>query len=282
MLVVLATACSGPVDRGGPSAAPTTAEATTTTSPTTTTTAPLPADLEDLVAATTMTERARRLFAAARPAIEDPTTFAQSCGIVSRADPGDRPRTHTHGCFVAGRIHLLARTEARELLYVAAAHELLHAAYESLGSSERSRVDAEVEAARTGNERLEERLEAYGSIPTLANEMHSILGSEFDGLSAALEAHYAQFFTNRAAVVAARQRVVGTREDEIRRLKAQIEELGARITTLEAAQEERRAARDVSAYNAAVPVVNGLIIRYNALIDALNAHIDEFNALLGG
>jgi hypothetical protein len=279
LVLILAAACSTPaVDEA--TAPPT--EATTSTS-TTTTTVPVPADLADLIATTTMTERARRLFLAASPAIEDPATFARNCGVDSQPDRSG-PRTHTQGCYVAGRIHLLVpdRAEARDLLYVVAAHELLHAAYAALGPADRARVDAEVEAARAGNERLEERLKPYGSGPTLDNEIHSILGSEFDGLSPVLEAHYAQFFASRAAVVAARQRTLGSREDQIRRLKDQVDDLDGRIEALKGAQEQLRVAGDIRGYNANVPVINGLITQYNARVDALNAQIDEYNGLLGG
>jgi len=205
LVLTLTAACSTPPTDGVAPAPPTTAEPTTTTvAPTTTTTVPVPADVADLAATTTMTERARRVFLAASPAIEDPATFAVNCGVDNVPDAPGEPRTHTQGCYVRGRIHLLVpdRAEARGLLYVVAAHELLHAVYASLGASDRTRIDAELQAARAGNERLEERLKPYGSGPTLTNEIHSILGSEFDGLSPTLEAHYAQFFANRSSVVA--------------------------------------------------------------------------------
>jgi hypothetical protein len=285
MALGLGPACSGSGgDLGGPAGTPDLAELPTTSSTTTTTTAPLPADVQDLVVTTTMTERARRTFLAASPAIEDAATFAASCGIDNQTTPSDQPRTHTQGCYAAGRIHLLApdRAEARDLLYVVAAHELLHAVYAFLGPTERARIDAEVEAARAGNDRLEERLRPYGSGPTLANEIHSILGSEFDGLSPVLEAHYAQFFTNRAAVVAARQRTLGGREDQIRALKAEVDDLDARIAAMRETQEELRAAGDIAAFNANVGPINALISRYNAQVEALNALIDEYNGLLGG
>jgi hypothetical protein len=283
LVLALAAACSsGSVfDEAGPSTAPTTTAPTTTVLPTTTTT--VPADVADLAARTTMTERARRIFLAARPAIEDAPTFAGNCGVDNPADAGSS-RTHTAGCYVAGRIHLLApdRAEARDLLYVVAAHELLHAVYGSLGPAERARIDTELEAARAGNVRLEERLKPYAGLPTLINEIHSILGSEFDGLSPALEAHYAQFFSDRAAVVAARQRTLGAREDEIARLRAEVDSLDSRIETLRATLISQRAAGDVRAYNASVDVFNNLIGRYNSTIDTLNAKIEEYNGLLGG
>jgi len=284
LVLVLSAACSsGPAfDEAGPSTLPATTVPATTAAPTTTT-APLPADVADLAATTTMTERARRIFLAARPAIEDLPTFAGNCGIDNPADAGG-PKTHTAGCYVAGRIHLLApdRAEARDLLYVVAAHELLHAVYSSLGPAERARIDAELEAARAGNVRLEERLKPYAGLPTLTNEIHSILGSEFDGLSPALEAHYAQYFSDRGAVVAARQRTLGAREDEIARLRAEVDDLDNRIETLRATLISQRAAGDVRAYNASVDTFNGLINRYNTSIDTLNAKIEEYNGLLGG
>ncbi len=282
MVLVLAAACSSELtfDEAGPSPAPTLP--TTTVAPTTTT-EPLPADVADLADATTMTDRARRIFLAARPAIEDAPTFAGHCGVDNLTDAAGS-RTHTAGCYVAGRIHLLApdRAEARGLLYVVAAHELLHAVYSALGPAERARIDAELEAARPGNVRLEERLKPYAGLPTLTNEIHSILGSEFDGLSPALEAHYAQYFSDRSAVVAARQRTLGAREDEIARLRVEVDDLDDRIETLRATMISQRAAGDLRAYNASVDVFNGLITRYNTSIDTLNAKIEEYNGLLGG
>jgi hypothetical protein len=250
---------------------------------TTTTTAPVPPDVADLMAGATMTDRARRTFLAAAPAVEDAATFARNCGVDSPATSSTEPRTHTQGCYVDGHIHLLTpdRADAHDLLYVVAAHELLHAVYAGLAPAERAVIDAQVEAARVGNARLEERLKPYGATPALDNEMHSILGSEFDGLSPALEAHYAQFFGNRATLVGDRQRTLGAREDEMRRLKADIDDLDARITTLKDGQEALRTAGNIRAYNANVPVINDLISRYNAEVDTLNGRIDEYNSLLG-
>jgi hypothetical protein len=285
LVLALASSCASESafdDLGLPPATSTTLPATTL-APTTTTT-PLAADVAELAATTTMTERARRLFLAARPAIEDPITFAGNCGIAAPADVAGGPRTHTAGCYVAGRIHLLApdRSEARDLLAVVAAHELLHAVYGELGPAERTRIDAELEAARAGNVRLEERLKPYGATPTLTNEVHSILGSEFESVSPALEAHYAQYFANRSAVVGARQRTLGAREAEIARLRAEVDSLDQRIETLRATMVSQRAAGDIRAYNASVEVFNGLVDRFNASVAALNAQIEEYNGLLGG
>lgn len=286
LLLVVGVACSsGGALPDAPAAAPTSVVTTTTATTTaTTTTAPVPADIQGLIASTTMTERGRRTFLAASPEIEDTATFARNCGADPASDSPDQAGVHTQGCYVNGRIHLLGtdRAEARALLYVVAAHELLHAVYASLAPADRSRIDAELEASRAGNEALAERLRPYGGGPTLDNEIHSILGSEFDGLSPALEAHYAQFFADRSQVVAARRRTLGQREDDIRTRKAEVADLDARISSLKDTQQELRAGGDIKAYNANVAVINGLIARYNAEVADLNARIDDYNAVLGG
>lgn len=283
LCLVFGVACSsGGALRGESVPATTVAPATTTT--TTTTTVPVPADVQALIASTTMTDRGRRAFLGAGPEIEDTATFARNCGADRPTESSDVAVVHTQGCYVNARIHLLAtdRPEARTLLSIVAAHELLHAVYASLAPADRNRIDGELMASRAGNDRLEERLRPYGKGPTLTNEIHSILGSEFDGLSPGLEAHYAQFFADRAQVVAARRRTFGEREDDIHRRKVEVADLDTRISTLKDAQAGLRSGGDIRSYNANVAVINGLIARYNAAVAELNGRIAEYNELLGG
>lgn len=285
LLLSLGLACTGAGGRAAP-ASPASSRAPASTAPLpSTTTTTLPTQVADLITASTMTDRARRIFLAASPQVQDAATFARSCaldGQTSAAAP--QPHTQTHGCYVNGRIYLLAfeRPEIHDLMYVVAAHELLHAVYAQLGPGERAALDAQLQAAREGNTRLEERLKAYDPGPTVVNEIHSILGSEFDGLSPALEAHYAMFFTDRRAVLAARQRTLGAREDDMAERKAAVTELDARIEGLKDRQAALLAAGNIRTYNANVPALNALIDDYNAHIAELNQRIDEYNTLLAG
>jgi len=279
LAMTLATSCSGP----GPLNRVEMPHSTIpVVNPAPATNLPPPPDIADLVATTTMTEAAQRIFRSTDPVIEDKASFDASCEVGQTGSID--ARTHSRGCFAAGRIHLRApdRAETRELVYVIAAHELLHAVYASLGPQERRRIDAELAAARVGNDRLEERLAPYGATHTLTNEMHSILGSEFEALSPALEAHYAQYFSNRGVIVAARQRTLGDRENEIRKLRGLLAELDARIKALGDVQEQRRKAVDLRRYNDDVEEFNELILRYNTAVEALNARISEYNDLLSG
>ena len=91
-----------------------------------------------------------------------------------------------------------------------------------------------------------------------------------------------QYFSNRAAIVAARQRTLGDRENEIRKLRGLLAELDARVKALGDVQEQRRKAVDLRRYNDDVEEFNELIVRYNTAAEALNARIAEYNDLLSG
>jgi hypothetical protein len=213
--------------------------------------------------------------------VEDTATLAQSCGTVDAAAGPDG--THTFGCLVDGTIHLrsFAQPEVRDLVYVVAAHELLHVVYARLSRSERAVLDVELEAARRGNALLEERLEVYAEVAEDGpNEVHSVLGTEFAGLSPALETHYGRYF-DRALVLSVFRRTLGDREDQIRALKASIEQMEADLDAIQAELDAYEAAGDFDAYNEAVARFNALVGEHNAAVRRVNALVDEDNRLTG-
>ncbi|MEA2843185.1 MAG: hypothetical protein QOJ69_856, partial [Actinomycetota bacterium] len=223
--LVLSGCSSGSSGSSGSGADPPPAD-----SPASVTTAPPKAaadpGIEDLMVSTGMTPRARRSFTKSDPQIEDASTLAVTCADVIDSAPGSS-RSHTYGCVVDGNIHVRAfdRPEVRDLIYVSAAHELLHVVYAQLPRAERDSLDAELNAARAGSAVLEERLKVYKDAgEDTPDEIHSLLGTEFPGLSPALEAHYAKYF-DRALVLDAFRRSLGDREDEIRALQARVDEL---------------------------------------------------------
>ena len=228
-----------------------------------------------------MTDLGRRLFLSASPSVEDSATLAQSCADV---DVSTGPEgSHTFGCLIDGAIHVRSfpDAEVRDLIYVVAAHELLHVAFGQLTRSERLALEPELAAARVGNDLLEERLEVYASVDEdTPNEVHSLLGTEFDALSPALEAHYARYF-DRATVLEVFRRTLGDREDEIRALKASIASMEARLDAIQAELDAQDAAGDVEGYNANVARFNELVAEHNAAVRRVNALVDEDNRLTG-
>ncbi len=115
---------------------------------------PPSAPILDLMAKTSMTGEARTLFLEARPRIESMAELQGNCSKRSGA--------HTLGCFLVMKecqtgssrcslktqIHLLQidRPDAHDLIYVSAAHEMLHAAYEQMPQNDRLRIDRQLEA----------------------------------------------------------------------------------------------------------------------------------------
>ena len=144
-VLLLGAACSPTGDEDAPQVA-----VQSTTQPPTTIAEPI----AKLMDRTAMTSQARKLFLDARPRIEPKAEFAGSCRNASGA--------HTLGCFLVyrscptgaapsgcskeTRIHLLRidRPDASDLIYVSAAHEVLHAAYEEMPPAERRQIDAQL------------------------------------------------------------------------------------------------------------------------------------------
>lgn len=234
--------------------------------------------IEDLMTSTGMTPRARRTFTKADPRIEDSATLNRSCADVIDSAPG-ASRSHTYGCVIDGVIHVrsFARPEVRDLIYVSAVHELLHVVYAQLPRAERERLDAELNVARAGNPALEERLEVYkNAAEDTPDEVHALLGTEFAGLSPALEAHFAKYF-DRNLVLDAFRRSLGDREAEIRALQARVDELEGELTALKATMDAQEEAGNLRAFNANVARYNELVDEHNTAVAVSNQKVDDYN-----
>ena len=227
---------------------------------------------------TGMTPRARRTFTKADPHIEDADTLAQTCADVIDSAPGSS-RSHTYGCVADGTIHVRAfdRTEVRDLIYVSAAHELLHVVYVQLPRAEREALDAELGAARAANPLLEERLDVYKEAgEDTPDEVHSLIGTEFAGLSPALETHFAKYF-DRTLVLDAFRRSLGDREEEIRTLQARVDDLESQLTDLKSTMDAQEENGSLRAYNANVARYNVLVEEHNDAVALSNQKVDEYN-----
>jgi hypothetical protein len=174
------------------------------------------------------------------------------------------------GCY-NGTIYVMNYTEPEiaSEMYVTAAHEMLHAAYQALSSTERSSVDqlAVAEAKRINDPKLQKYLEGYDQ-KERPNELHSVLGTEYPNLSPELERHYAQYFKNRSVVVAKHalyQTKIDSLENEITNLKSRLDRIGA---------DAERAKT-----NGNIALYNTYVAPYNALVEQINAKIDDYNRL---
>jgi len=250
-----------------------------------------------LADATTMRPDSRRLFYVNRPVIADRETFNDVCR--------ENEYSIVLGCYLPGQrgIYLLDVTDERlkGIKEVTAVHELLHAVYERLSTSERRRVDSLLQIAfeDTTDTRIRETIELYRkqdpSIVT--NEMHSIFGSEVRSLSPELEAHYSKYFLDRLAIVRLAEQyeqAFTERRNQIRQLDAELTALkgdidsgsaelnqkDSELKSLRAQMNTYQSEGNNEAYNELVPVYNANVTSFNALIDEVRALIVRYNAVV--
>jgi hypothetical protein len=141
----------------------------------------------------------QRLFYLSDPQVLDKDTFNQSCVFAEFS--------LVVGCFDGGRIFLLdienPALEGGEL--VTAAHEMLHAAYQRLSPREKERLSLYLndQLDRLTDADLINRVQQYEQSENIdmTNELHSLFGSEIDGLSADLKEYYQRYFLNRSDIV---------------------------------------------------------------------------------
>jgi uncharacterized coiled-coil DUF342 family protein len=148
------------------------------------------------------------------------------------------------------------------------------------------------------DERLKGLIEMYAETEPgeKLNEMHSILGTEYAGLSPELETYYKQYFSDRAKVVSLAQQYQGAfsasqvriadMSGRLEGLKKQIdantEKLNQQKTELDAEGARLNELRnnDADAYNRKVPEYNAKARAYNSLVVATRSLIDEYNQLV--
>lgn len=209
-------------------------------------------EIAALVTDSGMGSRGQFYFFASHPQLSSSAEFNRSCPKYERMV--------VLGCYVNGRIFLYNVTDERltGATTVTAAHEMLHAAYDRLCSSERARVDRLIQQQldKTTDPRLLGLVEAYDRTEPgqRLNEFHSIFGTEVADLSPELEDHYSKYFNDRARVVAVSEKYQQVFDE----LKSQQSALESKLRGLEI---------EITASSRA----------YDAAMDRLSADIEVFN-----
>lgn len=205
----------------------------------------------------TMSGRGEFLFLASKPTIASKRSFNGVCGN-SEAGAG------ILGCYLPSDRTIVLFDVTNEQLdgieEVVASHEMLHAGWDRLGADEKARLTTllEAEAATLSTDTaFVERMKVYADLEPgeRTNELHSILGTEVERLSPALEEYYARYFTDRSALLALHVASDAVFVALEARAKALTDELESLRTSIEA---------DYA--------------RYNDGFDALNRDVDRFNA----
>jgi len=256
----------------------------------------------ELARESSMSRRARELYAANNPAIEEKGAFASDCPL-PEAD-----EAFVLGCYDSFT-HAIAvlridRVDIIGGMPVTAAHEMLHAANDGLTPRKREQVDTMVDefVFTTPQPQLADSLSLY-SESERSDELHSILGTEIRTLSPDLERYYARYFDDRSVVVTLSEgfaRVFDDLENRYDQLDTELNALEGQIESVEsqavaAGNEADRLSAEIDSLlaqgridesnalvgpqNAAVDRANSLVGQYNALVSQYNAKVSELNAI---
>jgi hypothetical protein len=227
-----------------------------------------------------LSSSARATLYRSNPAFDDKATFNVDCDT--------RPHELELGCYYRGRIYVLQIDNASlaSEMDVVSAHELLHAQWDKTSAGDRASLSNELERVYglVADSDLRNRMASYAKSEPgeQANELHSILGTEYANLSPVLEAHYAKLFQNRSQIVSAHnsyQAVFESRRVELETELSKIRADKARLSLINHQLDGYRTGGQIQAYNALVPQQNKLVDQINANIGSYQVAVDEYNAL---
>ncbi len=220
-----------------------------------------------------LTSEAKGIFYRAKPQIDSKAEFNKDCET--------KPQELELGCYYQGRIYVMQISNASLApeMEVVMAHELLHAAWARLSASEQAKLGKQLEQVygQLHDASLQQRMAGYAKSEPgeQNNELHSILGTEYGGLPAGLETHYAQYFTDRLAIVDAHAAYKNVFDSQLAELKSeynQIESEKKQLSTLDSDLQVYRGEGQIALYNSLVP-------RQNSMVDDINNRIAEYNQL---
>jgi hypothetical protein len=257
----------------------------------------MPPSVEQLADDSGMNGHGKFLFEASRPELNDRTAFNQNCKMRESQDI-------VLGCYAGRRIYVFDVEDTRidGVRTVTAAHEMLHAAYERLGTTERQNLDELLrkQLARTTDSELLDLVKIYEkSEPGQElNELHSLFATEVADLTPELETYYKKYFADRGKVVAAYQKyhqIFADLEARADTLKQQLEAENANIEAAITQYEKDTAtlSADITAFNSCAGRLNcfasqaafnreraALMARQNnlqATADQINARVEKYN-----
>jgi predicted transcriptional regulator len=243
----------------------------------------------------TMTDTGKRIFYLNDPKIQDKASFYNSCKF------GEN--TIVLGCYTKNDGIFVLKVDDPRLSgveQVTAAHEMLHAAYDRLSTKEKVDIDNQLNTFYNTLQDAEVRskIELYRKNgANITNELHSILGTEVETLTPALEKYYAKYFANRSKVVAYTKQYENefiSRKNKVADLDSQLSSIEQKVVAnnaeLNAQQQSINAESDrldsllrsgnVEAYNAAVPAYNRRIPAFNALVSQTEALVARYKEIL--
>lgn len=243
-----------------------------------------------------MNSKGEKVFFVNDPRLSHKEEFSTECS-------NNKEKTIVLGCYTGRNIYIFDVSDDRlkGVEEVTSAHEMLHAAYDRLTATEKSRIDKLTAKAyqRVNNPRITSLVENYRSNdPTVVpNELHSILGTEVANLGPELEQYYGRYFENRSKVLNLSQEyenVFAELKNQVEKLdadltlrRAEIEQLETNLNTaenelqnLKNSMQRLSGGGDIGGYNQLVPVYNAKAEQYNASFNQYSSLLSQYNNLV--
>lgn len=228
------------------------------------------ADLVSLANRAGLNDTGKFYLYASQAKISNKTEFNSACGSLQNE------RTVVLGCYTGndGRIYVYDVTDAQldGVRETTTAHEMLHAAYDRLGASDKKHVDnlLVAEESKITDKRLLSLIDEYKkSEPTqVVNELHSIFGTEVRNLSPELETYYKKYFSNREQVVTLMEKYEKVFTDLAAKQKTLVDELNAIASEVNVRQK---------AYEIALSNLNADIASFNTLAQSGAVSRSQYN-----
>ena len=201
------------------------------------------------------TDNGQLLFYASQPSVEASETFNAHC-------QRQEQKSAILGCYTNRRIFIydIENSELDGIQEVTAAHETLHAAWERLSTRERDRLGVLLDQVyqRVADDDLRSRMEYYDRQQPgeRANELHSILATEYLDIGDELEKYFASYFVDRQNIV----RIHARYNSVFISLQQQSDALYSELAALSESIESQSS-------------------NYNQLVAELNIDIDALNEL---
>ena len=201
-----------------------------------------------------MNDSGKFYFYASQPKVEDATTFSKDCGTTETS-------TAILGCYNGRYIYIynVTNTQLDGIKETTAAHEMLHAAYARLSSSDKTYINGLLEAEYQKlkvNKDFAARMAFYAKTEPgeRDNELHSVIGTEVASISPELEQYYQRYFQDRSKVITMHNDYASV----FANLQAQSDTLSKQLTDLG-------------------NTINQQTKDYNAQVTTLSADISSFN-----
>ncbi len=147
-----------------------------------------------------LTDDSMIVLRATHPKIQTAIDFNESC-------PRKEAKNYILGCYNNDKIYVydVKNEDLNEIEEVTLAHELLHAIYKRMSYKEKKSLKPLLleEYSKIADSKLKQRMDYYkrNEPGEFYNELHSIIGTEFENISPKLEKYYSKIFKNRQKIV---------------------------------------------------------------------------------